>query len=237
LVLAVLSPVFAEGYDPAISLLDPNAPVNFDLERVFNADISKSDMTKAITNNKLLSDTTRQVQRERGSTNVSGFCLSGVKRALGKALSWDFFDNTVSAADYLLKLKSAEQFNEIKCDRSRIDEYPNGVVFVLDRKPNCAPDGVLKNNSSAKCSYHGHIMIKISSREEFDATIRPLTKWSPYFGDDCWAFLLADVPIPEADEDDKAPDLCFLDPYNAKHEIIIIPKTGMENIRVPERAQ
>jgi hypothetical protein len=140
--------------------------------------------------------------------------LAGIKRLLSNGLGSEWFTGTRHAADYLPVMRTNATFREVMCDRDRISEYPNGAIFIIDRHPACSlVKGEGMTRTGRKCSVSGHIFIKISDMQEFAGREQNLTRWSTYFGDNCWSFLPSDAKLPDAEPDVN--DVCWIDDVSA----------------------
>jgi len=173
---------------------------------------SKCDSISCYLATPILKKTAVQVKQKY--PNIAGHCLAGVKRLLNNALGSEWMTATVSAKDYVQILqKNKDEFIEFEnCMSDKTNEYPNGTVFVFGSPQGCQKNGTMPNGK--KCSYHGHIFVKISDTEEFAETRRPLTKWNERYPKECNAFIPTDYAmqaIKITDNDENDPDgICFI---------------------------
>lgn len=198
-----------------INLLDAMADVCKEQGKIFDGEkcifMREIQIDEECTTNNCLLDSKNldranaQVIAEYKTAN--GRCLAGVKRLLTRVLGSEWMTNTKHAKDYLPVMRESGQFHEYQCDRERIAEYPNSAIFIFDARDDCGPNNMTPNGR--KCSYSGHIMVKLSDTEEFAGQRQALTKWSNYWGPNCYTFILKDAVILDNDPDGEY-NVCFL---------------------------
>jgi hypothetical protein len=151
------------------------------------------------------------------TTKPKGYCLEGVRKLLNKVLpDGDWNNQATHAYQYVGVIEKSGKFKQIPCHKDLIatDSYKPGTIVIYDRHPGCTPKLVLKKDGKTKCSYSGHIMVKLSNTEEFSGNSkRSLEKWNYRYGDKCWTFVPKDAVMLDIEPSEKLipGDVCWPD--------------------------